>query len=107
MAQMPELDSIEAAANEAGFKMIGTEKYFINDGLQDLFLYSGKNKPAFYLDEEIRKGISSFAELANINEVEQGTLTLKDDIARGEFELIMAKYDNSMGDYLFITLQKC
>jgi hypothetical protein len=45
--------------------------------------------------------------LANINEVEQGTLTLKDDIARGEFELIMAKYDNSMGDYLFITLQKC
>jgi ubiquinone/menaquinone biosynthesis C-methylase UbiE len=47
MAQMPELDSIEAAANEAGFKMIGTEKYFINDGLQDLFLYSGKISPHF------------------------------------------------------------
>ncbi|WP_184542250.1 class I SAM-dependent methyltransferase [Mucilaginibacter sp. FT3.2] len=107
VAQMPGLDMIAAAAIGAGFSVIDTEKYFIGDDLQDLFLYSGKNNPSLYLDEGVRKGISSFASLASREEVEQGILKLKDDIWEGRFETVKAKYSDAFGDYLFITLQKC
>ena len=105
--QIPSLEIIKNAATGAGFKITGTEKYFIQDNLKDLFLYSGKNKPEFYLDEQVRKGISSFSALGNVAEVEQGLSELKNDIDSCKFDAIRAKFENEMGDYLFITAQKC
>jgi hypothetical protein len=105
--QMPSMDTIKEAAADAGFKIMRTEKYFIQDDLKDLFLYAGKNRPGFYLDEQVRKGISSFSALANADEVKQGLLALKNDIETGKFDEINAKFENEMGDYLFITAQKC
>lgn len=107
IAQMPDLASIEAAGIAAGFKITGTEKYFIHDQLRDLFLYSGKNNPALYLQDEIRKGISSFAVLADREELEQGLLMLKADMASGKFDAVKVAYDDEAGDYLFITMEKC
>jgi len=49
--QMPSFDSIKNAAFEAGFVITATGKYYVTDGLQDLFLYAGKNKPQLYFDE--------------------------------------------------------
>jgi SAM-dependent methyltransferase len=107
IVQMPSFEIIKDAATNAGFEIIGTEKYFISDDLKDLFLYAGKNKPELYLDAEIRKGISSFAALANAEEVEEGLSKLKNDMELGRFEDIKAKFNNDKGDYLFLIAQKC
>ncbi len=104
--QMPSLNSINAALKNNHFEIISTEKYFINDDLQDNFLYSGKNKPQLYLNEQIRNGISSFAALANKAEVDKGLSMLQSDIESGRFETIQKEYENELGDYLFITAQK-
>lgn len=104
--QMPSLDTIQNAADEAKLKISEIEKYFIKDDLKDCFLYVGKNNPERYFDEQIRHGISSFSSLANINEVKQGLTKLKNEIDNNEFEQIKEQYKNDLGDYLFITIDK-
>jgi ubiquinone/menaquinone biosynthesis C-methylase UbiE len=104
--QMPSFDMIKDAADAAGFVICATDKYFISDDLEDLFLYSGKNKPELYLDAAIRKGISSFSALANAEEVEDGLLKLQGDLDTGRFKDIKEKYDNDLGDYMFIIAEK-
>jgi SAM-dependent methyltransferase len=103
--QMPSVDVIADALSNAGFEIKTTEKYFIQDDLQDLFLYAGKNRPEIYFDEAIRNGISSFAALANAEEVETGLLKLKSDLESCRFWQIKEKYDNDLGDYLFIVAE--
>jgi ubiquinone/menaquinone biosynthesis C-methylase UbiE len=104
--QLPPYHTIENAASATGLKITKTEKYFIQPGLQDQFLYSGKHNPTLYLDENIRKGISSFSAFANLEEVEKGLVKLADDIRTNTFPAIKEQYNNEMGDYLFITLKK-
>ncbi|MES2110653.1 MAG: class I SAM-dependent methyltransferase [Bacteroidota bacterium] len=106
IAKMPSLELITDALTRAGLKINETEKYFIKDGLQDKFLYCGKNNPGIYLDETIRKGISSFAALANETEVAKGLEILRDDLKTGRFGVIKNTYSNSNGDYLFIVAEK-
>jgi len=74
--------------------------------LQDLFLYSGKHHPALYLDENIRKGISSFASLLNSAEREAGLERLKKDIRSGEIEAVTGEFENPSGDYLFMCFER-
>ncbi len=104
--KMPSPASVRTAALNAGFEMMNMEKYFVQDELQDLFLYSGKNKPAIYFNENIRAGISSFALLAYREEVEKGLLSLKADLESGAFTAIQKQYENDLGDYLFIGFKK-
>ena len=106
ISQMPSFEIIEKAAIETGFVITNIEKYFIQDNLKDHFLYAGKNKPELYFDEEIRKGISSFSTLSNAEEVQGGLSKLQSDINLNRFKEIKEKYDNKLGDYLFITAKK-
>lgn len=106
ISKMPSFDSIENALIIAGFAIKTTEKYFIKNDLQDHFLYSGKHSPEIYLDEKMRKGISSFAVLANPDEIKPGLSQLRADIESGEFLAVKEKFDNDQGDYLFIVAQK-
>lgn len=101
----PSMADIESAATKAGFT-ITTEKYFIQDDLQDQFLYAGKNNPALYLNPVVRSGISSFAQLSLKDEVESGLQQLEKDVTSGEFENIRSQYQNDKGDYMFIVLEK-
>lgn len=105
--QMPALDIIEDAMTDVGLVITGTEKYFIRDDQKDLFLYAGKNRPELYLNAEVRKGISSFSALANVAEVENGLSKLRSDITSGGFEAVKKKFENELGDYIFIIAQKC
>jgi len=107
IVQMPSFETVKAAATEAGFVVAGTEKYFIQNDLQDHFLYAGKNRPALYFDEAVRAGISSFSALANVEEVRNGLERLHHDMESGWFEQVKSGYENDLGDYLFITLEKC
>jgi ubiquinone/menaquinone biosynthesis C-methylase UbiE len=104
--QMPSFDTVNDALAQAGFVVTRTEKYFIQDDLQDHFLYVGKNRPGLYFEESIRKGISSFSALANAEEVQKGLSELDNDIKRDRFKTIKQKYDNDLGDYLFIVAEK-
>jgi len=106
IVQMPSLSNIQKAIEQTELEITNIEKYFIKDDLQDFFLYVGKNNPSRYFDETIRHGISSFSSLANINEVKQGLLTLRNDIDNQLFNKIKDQYANEMGDYLFITIEK-
>ncbi len=104
--QMPSYDFIESNLKANNLAIANTEKYFIQPDLQDLFLYSGKHNPKLYFEPKVRHGISSFSSLANTKEVEKGLQDLKKDIESGEMEGIIKKYENSMGDYLFLTIKK-
>ena len=104
--QMPSLGAIERAMSEAGFEISNQEPYFIQPQLQDLFLYSGKHHPDLYLDAQVRKGISSFASLANKEEVDAGLVQLATDIETGKVQEIIQSYENSGGDYLFVAASK-
>ena len=104
--QMPSFEMLEENIIKNGFNTVGTEKYYIQDDLQDMFLYSGKHRPALYFNENIRQGISSFSSLANKEEVESGLKILKDDFVSGKIDEVINDYDNDKGDYLFIVAKK-
>ncbi len=104
--QMPSFNVVQNAATEAGFKVLAPEKYNIQDNLKDHFLYVGKNNPELYFQEKIRMGISSFADLANIEEVENELKRLDTDLKNGKFDIIKKAYENTNGDYLFFKAVK-
>jgi SAM-dependent methyltransferase len=104
--QMPAFEVINDALRAAGFNIITTEKYFISDDLKDMFLYSGKHNPKLYFNEDVRKGISSFAALASIEEVNAGLLQLQADLDSGYFKTVRNIYENDFGDYLFLVAKK-
>ena len=106
MAVMPARNKIETSLNSAGFVITGEEKYYIRPDLQDLFLYSGKQRPVLYLNAQVRKGISSFSALSNKEEVETGLQKLSDDLENGNFARIANKYESDSGDYRFIVATK-
>ncbi|HEV7423679.1 MAG TPA: class I SAM-dependent methyltransferase, partial [Candidatus Paceibacterota bacterium] len=74
--------------------------------LEDHFLYSGKMNPAIYLNDHFRKGISSFAELDDQNEIIAGLKNLDSDIGSGHIKTIQEDFQNNNGDYIFIVLEK-
>lgn len=102
----PKYSAVASAVEGAGFKIKATKKYYIQDDLQDKFLFVGKNNPQLYFDAQIRSGISSFAQLSLKDEVEEGLEKLKSDIDSGAFEAIHRKYHSDDGDYMFIVIEK-
>lgn len=104
--QMPSLHTISKALTEAGFGITATEKYVIGEAIRDNFLYAGKHRPEIYFNDEVRMGMSSFATLANQDEVNEGLSKLKSDLETGKFKEVQEAFDNNYGDYLFIVAEK-
>ncbi|MGB5376854.1 hypothetical protein [Muriicola sp.] len=101
---MPTFKNIGSALKKAKMQLKNSTPYSVRPDLQDLFLYAGKHKPSLYLDKQFRDGISSFASLANKEEVAQGLAALKADIDSGEIYQIVKTYQNSLGDYLYLDV---
>lgn len=106
ISQMPAFEMLKTTAENSGFTMLSPEKYFVQDGLKDHFLYVGKNRPELYFDETIRNGISSFIALSNKSEVEKGLSELRKDLDSEKFTEIKNRYNDNLGDYLFFKAQK-
>lgn len=104
--QMPKFEAVEKSLKESGFEIKTTEKYFVKPDLKDLFLYAGKHNPTLYLNEQIRKGISSFSSLAHTYEIVSGLDQLQADITSGEIRTIINDYKNNEGDYLFVKTKR-
>ncbi len=106
ISQMPTLSDTLNWLEQGGFAVNLCKPYFVAPDLQDFFLYSGKDRPEMYLDERVRRGSSTFASLANPNEVIAGCTKLSDDLISGRFNQIYKQYDDRSGDYLFIRAIK-
>jgi ubiquinone/menaquinone biosynthesis C-methylase UbiE len=104
--QMPTLDSISSAIKPHGLSIESTVPFFIEPELQDFFLYSGKQRPEIYLVQSVRDGISSFRNLCAEKELDQGLSKLQSDIESGAIDEVIKKYENKIGDYLFVVLSK-
>jgi ubiquinone/menaquinone biosynthesis C-methylase UbiE len=104
--QMPPLEQTRAQLADAGFRRVICEPWAVTAELQDLFLYAGKYRPALYLDPRVRAGISTFANLAQPAEVEQGCVRLTADLESGRFADVLAASGHDGGDYLFIVAER-
>ncbi len=104
--QMPQIPKISEALTAAGFVETGRETYSVREDLQDLFLYSGKYQPERYFDEDLRRGISTFSDLAHATEVKTGLERLRQDIDSGEIKHVMDRFHYDGGDYLYMVAQK-
>jgi hypothetical protein len=59
-----------------------------------------------YLSESVRRGISTFASLADPFEVETGCQRLRADTQSGRIYQVIQGYRHDQGDYLFIVAAK-
>lgn len=101
--QMTSFITIKNLLKQTGFTNIQSKPFFVTNDLQDLFLYSGKYRPAFYLNPTVRAGISSFASHATETEINHGLANLERDIQSGKINEIIKSYENKEGDYLFVV----
>ena len=101
--QMPSLEVVSAALTAAGFQTPETEPYDVREDLRDFFLYSGKHRPEIYLDPAVRRGISTFASLADPEETKAGLERLAVDLESGRIEAVRRSYQHEAGDYLFVA----
>jgi ubiquinone/menaquinone biosynthesis C-methylase UbiE len=104
--KMPSKQSVVASLDLAGFEIVSVNPFFVTNQLQDLFLYSGKERPEFYLDPAIRENISSFASLCTAEELEHGLLALRADIASKRFDEVSQRYQSRSGDYAYVVATK-
>jgi ubiquinone/menaquinone biosynthesis C-methylase UbiE len=102
----PSLEEMVYILKEAGFQSVHTEKYFVQDDLQDHFLMSSKYKPERYLIAEMRRNTSAFSVFADPEEVERGLATLKADIDSGKIDQVILDHENDLGDYMFFVAER-
>ncbi len=103
--QMPDWPNIEIALRRAGFRTWRQFPYWMTRRPRDNFLYCGKHLPALYLDASIRANISSFASLADVDEVAGGLGRLRHDIETGRVAEVQRHHGDEAGDYMFIVGQ--
>ncbi len=104
--QMPSMDNVIQSLQQADFSIVGVESFLVEPNLQDFFLYRGKFEPQMYLDSTVRNGISTFANLATIEEIELGCSKLRKDIESGAIQDVVQKYTSISGDYMYVVAQK-
>lgn len=104
--QMPSMRLLSETFSRAGFRIESQEAFTITRDLKDLFLYSGKYKPDMYLSKRVRDGISTFSNLTSPGELTKGLSRLSRDIQSGRIHQIIEKYENPLGDYLFVKARK-
>ncbi len=103
IAKMPSEPAVRTALFQAGFKSVTVAPFFVTNELQDLFLYSGKHRPELYLQAALRANISSFANLATAEELDDGLSRLASDLKSGAFNSITSGYASGVGDYAYIV----
>ncbi len=103
---MPSMDEVIHNLRLVGFSIVGVESFLVEKDLQDFFLYSGKFEPQMYLNSTVRNGISTFANLATPEEIASGCEQLKNDIENGKIHDVIQHYASTLGDYMFVVVQK-
>lgn len=103
---LPPGEAIQDALLGAGFEVGQIVPFYVTDDLQDLFLYSAKERPQSYLDPVFRANISSFAAFCSPEELESGLQALRSDLDDGSFRSVAAQSAEGIGDYAFVVAHK-
>lgn len=103
---MPDIDIIVDSLCSSGFRILRIDPYYITGDVKDNFLGARFERPELYLEESFRNGMSIFANAAESKSVEIGCAKLRADIESGEYKKYIAKYENKIGEYYFITAEK-
>jgi SAM-dependent methyltransferase len=101
-AKMLARAAVESALRGAGFARCELQPFHVDAGLQDLFLYAGKQRPALYLDAAVRANISSFATLCSADELAAGLAALRADLDSGSWAARVPQGNSADGDYAFV-----
>ncbi len=105
--QTQDTEAVVHHLKRAGFSKVELDPWTIPRDLQDWFMYAGKYRPEIYFDPAVRAGISSFAGgLATSEEIAIGLARLKGDLDSGRFKEVASRYENDLGDYLFVVATK-
>ena len=81
----PPIEQVEKILKITTAREVKNITFPLPHDLEDHFLTSGWRRPEIYLDEEIRRGISSFA-LGDQEEIAQGLYKLQSDIDNGTWK---------------------
>ena len=103
---MPDQKTLVTSLQSVGFEVKNIAPFFVTNELQDMFLYSGKERPEIYFDPNVRSNISSFASLCDIEELGNGLSSLSVDLSTGKFLSIKQKYSSISGDYAYVVARK-
>ena len=104
--KMPSQQSVVVSLQSTGFEIERITPFFVTNQLQDLFLYSGKERPEFYLDPVVRANISSFASLCTAEELDEGLHALRADLDSEQFKDVAQHYSSPAGDYAYVVARK-
>ena len=104
--RMPSRALVVKELRAAGFSEPLIVPFHVTTELQDMFLYSGKLRPALYLDSAVRSNISSFATLCPPQELERGLSSLREDLSNNRFQAMLQQCPAEKGDYAFVIATK-
>ena len=105
-AQLPSLGQMEAHFETTPLQIVEIEPFNITNETLDFLFYSGKYRPAMYLSEKIRNGMSPFRTIISDEELTRGLALLKSDIEDGTIDQIIDDSHNELGDYCFVVIKK-
>jgi ubiquinone/menaquinone biosynthesis C-methylase UbiE len=104
--KMPTKQLVISELQAVGFEIETIVPFDVTNGLQDLFLYSGKDRPEIYFDSAVRANISSFALLCPPEELRAGLIALRADLGSGRFQEIAQRHATTAGDYVYVVANK-
>jgi SAM-dependent methyltransferase len=104
--RMPSQAVVVCALRSAGFAVQDAVPFHVTNELQDLFLYSGKDRPEIYLNPNVRSNISSFATQCTSLELQNGLRMLRADIQSHRFRDVFHSYSGAAGEYAFVIAEK-
>jgi len=99
----PTEDLVVSSLKSAGFTIESINPFFVTNELQDLFLYSGKNRPEQYFDPVVRSNMSPFATRCSREELDKGLQRLRNDLDSGEFKNVLQEFESASGDYAYVV----
>lgn len=89
-----------------GFAKVECKKYFVTKNTKDLTVYGGKYKPEVYLDPVVRAGMTPFNMPEYADLIEEGCNVLRADIASGEINNVIARYESDLGEHAYVIATK-
>jgi ubiquinone/menaquinone biosynthesis C-methylase UbiE len=102
----PARDAVTRSLRAAGFEIKEVNPFHVTSELQDLFFYSGKDRPELYFDTVFRANMSPFAALCSPDELRAGLVSLRDDLDSGKFQGVASGYSSENGDYAYVVAEK-
>ena len=102
---LPSVEEIAGQLEKTHLRIAFIEPFYITVETEDFFFFSGKYRPAMYLSERVRNGMSPFRTSISDEELARGLAALERDIDDGTINQVIEDSQNDLGDYCFIVIR--